>query len=595
MHYPWWYIPGLTAPMLIAIVAVVHVIVSHYAVGGGLLLALENGHALRQGDEAYRNYWKKHAKFFILLTVVFGAITGVGIWWTIGLASPLATEFLIRTFVFGWAIEWCFFILELVAAFGFYYFWTRLKPRTHAIMGWIYGLSAWISLVLITGITAFMLNSGTLLGQLDLAADPYAVGTFWQSFLNAQLIPQTVLRTGGALILATFYVYLHASLCESNAAVREKVVRRMRIPSLLGVLLLLTGLVGWFWFLPSSSLTMLQSAAAMNIFGGLFLAVFVAIVLLLWVGPIRNPQKMTTGLALALFLFGLAGVGIGEFVREAVRKPFIVDRLVYGHQIFTSEVNSVRSRGVLESGLWTRLYLEQLQEKYPNLKLAPKRPVQSFFPAKSPMSSHIMPIPSVLDLSSSEDSVIRQTQLQLQMGGNPQPASPPVGQALPLDDSYNFQPTALTANYQAPAAEAPRASAEEALPLPEDPAAESVATDAEQVAPEPPKVARPIEQGIITGNQDMLLIAEDDRIAAGRVLFMYHCNDCHASEFGYSAVAPMLTGKRRDEIRHFLVHLNRPGFYMPPWCGTLVEAELLTDYLLSIRPDMPHNLEVDIQ
>jgi hypothetical protein len=38
MHYPWWYVPHLTSPMLIAAIAVVHVLVSHYAVGGGLFL-----------------------------------------------------------------------------------------------------------------------------------------------------------------------------------------------------------------------------------------------------------------------------------------------------------------------------------------------------------------------------------------------------------------------------------------------------------------------------------------------------------------------------------------------------------------------------
>ena len=41
MHYPWWYVPYLTAPMLIAVISVVHVLVSHYAVGGGLFLAVE--------------------------------------------------------------------------------------------------------------------------------------------------------------------------------------------------------------------------------------------------------------------------------------------------------------------------------------------------------------------------------------------------------------------------------------------------------------------------------------------------------------------------------------------------------------------------
>ena len=114
MHYPWWYVPHLTAPMLIAGIAVVHVLVSHYAVGGGFFLAMEAGHAYRSGNRDYLAYLKKHARFFILLTVVFGAITGVGIWWTIGLASPLATEVLIRTFVFGWAMEWVFFVMFLL-------------------------------------------------------------------------------------------------------------------------------------------------------------------------------------------------------------------------------------------------------------------------------------------------------------------------------------------------------------------------------------------------------------------------------------------------------------------------------------------------
>ena len=110
MHYPWWYVQDLTAPMLIAVISVVHVLVSHYAVGGGLFLAVEVGHAYRTKNKAYLDYLKRHATFFILLTVVFGAITGVAIWWTIGLASPLATEWLIRIFVFGWATEWVFFV-----------------------------------------------------------------------------------------------------------------------------------------------------------------------------------------------------------------------------------------------------------------------------------------------------------------------------------------------------------------------------------------------------------------------------------------------------------------------------------------------------
>ncbi len=187
MHYPWWYVPLLTSPMLIAVIAVVHVLVSHYAVGGGLFLAVETGFAHRTGDKEYLAYLRRHTGFFVLLTVAFGAITGVGIWWTIGLASPLATEVLIRSFVFGWATEYVFFVVEIASAFAFYYYWGRLAPKVHTAIGWIYGAAAWISLVLITGITAFMLNPGTWL----------ETHSFWAGLFNPQFLPQTVARTGG--------------------------------------------------------------------------------------------------------------------------------------------------------------------------------------------------------------------------------------------------------------------------------------------------------------------------------------------------------------------------------------------------------------
>ena len=112
MHYPFWFVPGLTSPMLIAVIAVLHIYVSLYAVGGGIFLARETTFAYRTNNREYLTYLRGHAWFFILITVVYGAITGVGIWWTIGLASPLPTEMLIHTFVFAWGMEYAFFLVE---------------------------------------------------------------------------------------------------------------------------------------------------------------------------------------------------------------------------------------------------------------------------------------------------------------------------------------------------------------------------------------------------------------------------------------------------------------------------------------------------
>ena len=352
MHYPWWYVPHATAPMLIAMISVVHVLVSHYAVGGGLFLAVETGHAYRTSDRDYLAYLKRHAQFFLLLTVVFGAISGVGIWWIIGLASPLATEVLIRTFVFGWAMEWVFFLLEVSSAFIFYYYWGRLAEKTHLTIGWIYGLSAWISLVLITGITGFMLHPGGWLERPN----------FWIGFFNPQFVPQVIARTGGALLLTSLYVYLHASIVVKDQQMRDRIESRSTRPALLGSIMIVLGGIGWYVFLPPSAKAVLASAAVLNVLIMLILAITVVVFLALYLGPYRNPGWMTPGFAGMLLAFGLAAFSTGEFIREAVRKPYVLYNVVLSNQILPHEVATLRETGYLEGGTWTKAFVAQ---KYP--------------------------------------------------------------------------------------------------------------------------------------------------------------------------------------------------------------------------------------
>jgi cytochrome bd ubiquinol oxidase subunit I len=456
MHYPWWYVPFLTAPMLIAVISVVHVLVSHYAVGGGLFLAVEVGHAYRTGNREYLDYLHRHARFFVLITVVFGAITGVGIWWTIGLSSPLATEVLIRTFVFGWATEWVFFVIELVAAFIFLYYWDRLAEKTHVAIGWIYAAAAWISLVLITGITAFMLNSG------NWATDPQGQD-FWTAFFNPQFLPQTIARTGGALLLSSLYVYLHASLTIPSPALRDMIAARSARPAMLGAVLVAAGGAAWYGFLPDSSVATLASAAVLNVLMALIFALTIVVFVLLYVGPYRNPGWLSPGFAGSLCLFGIAAFSTGEFIREAVRKPYIVHNVVLANQILPSEVRRMRADGYLDGGLWTKAFVEQ------------------------------------------------------------------------------HHPGAMT----------------------DDEWGESV-----------------------VGGGGLLKLPPTDRVTLGRVLFLHHCNDCHAEALGYSAVGPLLQGRSRSKVVDRIKHLD-DNYFMPPWCGTSDEAELLADYLMTINSPRP--------
>src|ERR1019366_9052198 len=114
----------------------------------------------------------KLSRFFVLVTLVAGTLTGVGIWFIIGLLNPAATEALIHNYVWGWATEWTFFVVEITAALIYYYGWKTMAPAAHATVGWIYFIFAWLSLVIINGIITFMLTPGRWL----------VTGDFWDGF-----------------------------------------------------------------------------------------------------------------------------------------------------------------------------------------------------------------------------------------------------------------------------------------------------------------------------------------------------------------------------------------------------------------------------
>lgn len=643
MYYPWLDVPVLTAPMLIAIIALLHVFVSYYAVGGGLLLALENDRSHRDGDVEYRAYLKKHTRFFVTLTLTYGAVTGVGIWFFIGLASPLATEVLIKTFVFGWAIEWCFFLLEIVSGLAFYFFWDKFSPRVSSFVGWTYAFSAWISLVLITGITSFMLNSG------GLVADWESTGSFWHAFLNVQLAPQTIARTGCAFMLSSFYFLLHASLFAKNPSVRAKVTRHMRFPAFLGVFLLACGVVGWFFFLPESSLATLERASATNIFSGLFVAIIAAIVLVLMVGPVARPNETSAGVGLALALLGIAAVSVSEFVREAVRKPYIVNRVVYSNQIMRGDVKRMREEGLLYTGVWTNWLLDELQQKeeYQELDISSERYLNR-------SSNHVVRVTSGLEekedqknddaapqppntTSNGADaslSYVEQTSALAQYSsGGAASFAPFATPQQRTNNDFSSQALNVGVDYQQAASSEPQnlsssqplvqpniqvnhvvtasnllddvgsdvtdigqlsESVDALVPSDLDEETNADILEAEQ-REQPTKLSvKELDVGlhgpIAYGNPDLLSLNEEDRLTLGRAVFMHHCNCCHAEKMGYSAISPLLAGRTVESIKELALHLNHVHYYMPPWAGTEVEATLLAEFLDTIKPEYPANV-----
>ncbi|MDP2104817.1 MAG: hypothetical protein Q8J76_02390, partial [Desulfobulbaceae bacterium] len=121
MNYPVWQLDFAGGGLLIALIATIHVFIAQFAVGGGLFLVLTEIKGRRENNRQILEYVQRHARFFLVLTMVLGSLTGIGIWFTISLLSPAATSTLIHNFVFAWAIEWLFFLVEIISIFIYTY------------------------------------------------------------------------------------------------------------------------------------------------------------------------------------------------------------------------------------------------------------------------------------------------------------------------------------------------------------------------------------------------------------------------------------------------------------------------------------------
>ena len=329
MSYPAWE-PCAANGLIIAVVGILHVFVSHFAIGGGLYLVLAETHARRKNNADLLAYVERHSRFFALLTLVFGAVTGVGIWITIGLIHPVGTKWLINNFVWAWGIEWVFFLVEIAAALAYYYGWKRLSPKAHITIGWIYFAAAWLSLFAVNGILAFMLTPG----------DWVTSGRFWDGFFNPTFWPSTLFRTFICLVLAGLYATFTAAK-ENNPVVKVMILRGNGA-LVLGSLILSAPFGLWYFgALPGSisAAFMTEGIALTAVQVMLFSAGLLVILTLL--GTIVFPRRAGYVSAAVLLLCALMFLGGFEWAREAARKPYIIYDFLYGNGLRASEAASL--------------------------------------------------------------------------------------------------------------------------------------------------------------------------------------------------------------------------------------------------------------
>ena len=361
MNYPFWDIPYLGSGWVIGIIAIFHVMISQFAVGGGLYLPLAERKALREGREDWLKELVGYSKFFLILTGVFGTVSGVGIWFAIGLTHPEATSTLIHNFVFGWAIEWVFFLIELTTAYVYYYTWNRIDEKLHLVVGWVYGAASISTLIIINGILTFMLTPGDT--WLGVAGTGHEASKFWNAFFNPTYWPSLLLRCCVCASLAGIWALISASRIDGNKlpALKTSMVQwsvKWLIPSFVAM----PFLFAWYLFMVPSSQRILLTLGIDTIGSGTFSTITrIALIIVITSATIigvayylgyRNPVEFNLSHALAILLLAAMATGAGEYSREMLRKPFVIGRWMYSNGVRVPNAVNIDQQGYLQHTLW---------------------------------------------------------------------------------------------------------------------------------------------------------------------------------------------------------------------------------------------------
>lgn len=335
--YPTWYEPGVGSGWIIGFIATVHVLFSHASVGGALLFGWLANRAVRRNRPEYLAFIRRYGLFLLVFSYVLGSITGPGIWFSATVANPRGISALIHSFVWLWATEWVFFVIEVIGVYLLVYLAGRVDVKTHTRLAAIFAGASFATLLVIVGILSFMVAPGT--------ADWHQTGGVLKAFFGPNTFSQMLMRLAFMLTITGVVGGMVAGRIE-NADEKRSIVRLL---SAVGAVGTLAGLAAgaWYWStLPAEA----HEIAAMRLpeSFGLMIAAAVGISLLWFAAAALRPGLVRPwSAAIMTVLILVAGLAPGETAREIVRKPWVAGQYVYANQIIGRDVPGLGIRSEL--------------------------------------------------------------------------------------------------------------------------------------------------------------------------------------------------------------------------------------------------------
>lgn len=348
MEWPIFQMPFIGNRMLIALVALIHVTISHgLAVGGSFFVVSLHYKSLREKNARLGELVYKILRIFFIITTSVGALTGVGIWLTTATVSPATIGSLLHVFFWAWFTEWLVFVSEVVLIMFYYLGWGKYGSEKGFKIGVIYVAMSWLTMLLITGILGAMLTPGKWL----------LTKSFWGGFFNPSYLPQLVSRTFLAALLSIGFGLFIMRFFKSYRD-QWPIVWQWSGKSLLIIApAFLFGVLSYYNILPQQIENLIATAlmtmkyAAWVQFSKI---AFVSIVILMMIfGLIFCLKKTDYGFLSFVPIFLLIfAFGNYERVREFIRKPYTIHQYLYSNGIRESELPFLNKVGVSQFSSW---------------------------------------------------------------------------------------------------------------------------------------------------------------------------------------------------------------------------------------------------
>lgn len=348
MNFPYVEYTWLGNGTVIAIIAIIHVIISHgVAIGTSVLTVSLEYRAFKTENEKLDELAKTMAKWVLIITTTVGAMTGVGIWFSTTVIQPDSIGALLRIFFWAWVTEWIVFITEVVILIIYYYTWDSWKSpekkKKHINLGISLSVASWLTMAIITGVLAAKLTPGKWIDTFS----------FWNAFLNPTYLPSLGFRMFLAMMLAIVVVAFLLRLFVKDLSLREEAFKVFGVWG--AISLPMTFILGlWYlWSIPEQAYDMIVWSTGMTentfkIINGI--AFLILIVFLVWL--IRSPKTVPIILSLAVFGASIGFIGEFEVVRESIRKPFIIYDYMYANGLLYQNQEKINEEGYLAHSTW---------------------------------------------------------------------------------------------------------------------------------------------------------------------------------------------------------------------------------------------------